>query len=66
MTWYDGNTTYLRQGWGYIKLIQTSLCVGTNFHGIPSATSALNCTTINFPGKKGSSSSINLLQQEKS
>lgn len=28
----------------------TSLCVGINFHGIPSATSALNCTTTSLQG----------------
>jgi hypothetical protein len=26
----------------------TSLCVGANFHGIPSPTSALNCTAISL------------------
>lgn len=34
-----------------VKYRKTSLCVGTNFHGIPSAMSALNCTTISLKKK---------------
>lgn len=39
---------YIHVTHAYLTKECTSLCVGMNFQGIPSATSALNCTEISL------------------
>jgi hypothetical protein len=44
----DKHTAEMGQNFALEFLKPTSLCVGINFHGIPSATSALNWTVISL------------------